>query len=45
MNDISATEIRRLAKEDRFEDLNTLVPQPVAEYITKYRIYRDSHEA
>ena len=45
MNVISATEIRRLAKEDRFEDLNTLVPQPVAEYITKYRIYRDSHEA
>jgi nicotinate-nucleotide adenylyltransferase len=45
MNVISATEIRRLAKEDRFEDLNTLVPQPVAEYITKYRIYRDLHEA
>jgi len=45
MNDISATEIRHLAKEDRFHDLSTLVPQPVAEYITKYRIYRDSHEA
>jgi nicotinate-nucleotide adenylyltransferase len=43
--DISATEIRHMAKQGRFDDLNNLVPQPVAEYIKKYRIYRDSHDA
>jgi nicotinate-nucleotide adenylyltransferase len=43
--DISATEIRHVAKQGRFDDLNNLVPQPVAEYIKKYGIYRDSHEA
>ena len=43
--DISATEIRHVAIEGRFDDLNNLVPQPVAEYIKKYGIYRDSHEA
>ena len=43
--DISATEIRDVAKQGRFDDLNNLVPQPVAEYIKKYGIYRDSHEA
>ena len=45
MKDISATEIRRAANEDRFADLANQVPQPVIEYIRKYRIYRDSHEA
>ena len=45
MKDVSATEIRRAAKEDRFDDLVNLVPQAVAEYIKKYKIYRDSHEA
>jgi nicotinate-nucleotide adenylyltransferase len=43
--DISATEIRHVAKQGRFDDLKNLVPQPVAEYIKKYRIYRDSHDA
>ena len=43
--DISATEIRHVAKQGRFDDLNNLVPQPVAEYIKKYGVYRDSHEA
>ena len=43
--DISATEIRHVAKQGRFDDLDNLVPQPVAEYIKKYGIYRDSHEA
>jgi nicotinate-nucleotide adenylyltransferase len=43
--DISATEIRHVAKQGRFDDLNNLVPRPVAEYIKKYGIYRDSHEA
>ena len=42
--DISATEIRHVAKQGRFDDLNNLVPQPVAEYIKKYGVYRDSHE-
>ena len=37
--DISATEIRRAANEDRFADLANQVPQPVIEYIKKYRIY------
>jgi nicotinate-nucleotide adenylyltransferase len=37
--DISATEIRHVAKQGRFDDLNNLVPQPVAEYIKKYGIY------
>ncbi len=45
MKDISATEIRQAAKEGRFDDLIKMVPQSVAEYIKKYRIYRDSHEA
>ena len=39
--DISATEIRRLASEGRHDELETLVPQPVANYIKKYEIYRD----
>ena len=42
--DISATEIRHVAIEGRFDDLNNLVSQPVAEYIKKYGVYRDSHE-
>ncbi len=37
--DISATQIRHVAKQGRFDDLNNLVPQPVAEYIRKYGIY------
>jgi nicotinate-nucleotide adenylyltransferase len=45
MKDISATEIRRIASEGRFADLQNLVPKPVLEYIEKYEIYRDSHEA
>ena len=40
MKDISATNIRRLASEGRHE-LGDLVPQPVADYIKKYGIYRD----
>jgi nicotinate-nucleotide adenylyltransferase len=39
MKDISATEIRRAANEDRFADLANQVPQPVIEYMKKYRIY------
>ena len=43
--DISATDIRRLANEGRYEELEQLVPQSVANYIKKYGIYRDSNEA
>jgi nicotinate-nucleotide adenylyltransferase len=39
MKDISATEIRRAASEDRFADLISQVSQPVIEYMKKYRIY------
>lgn len=41
LKDISATHIRRLASEGRHDELKALVPQPVANYIKKYGIYRD----
>jgi len=44
MKDVSATSIRRLASEGRVEELAKLVPAPVAEYISKYQIYRDTNE-
>jgi nicotinate-nucleotide adenylyltransferase len=43
--DVSATEIRRAASEDNSEKLERLVPREVAEYIRKYQLYRNSHEA
>jgi len=45
MKDISATNIRRFASEGRYDELQQLVPQSVANYIKKYGIYRNSHEA
>jgi nicotinate-nucleotide adenylyltransferase len=45
MNDVSATNIRRLASEGRIEELAGLVPGPVLEYIRKYGIYRELNEA
>jgi nicotinate-nucleotide adenylyltransferase len=39
--DISATNIRRLARAGRAAELKDLVPEPVANYIKKYGIYRD----
>lgn len=45
MKDISATNIRRLASEGRYDELDQMVPAVVAEYIRKYGIYRDSNEA
>jgi nicotinate-nucleotide adenylyltransferase len=45
MQDISATEIRRVASKGRFDELISLVSEPVAEYIKKYELYRDLHEA
>jgi nicotinate-nucleotide adenylyltransferase len=41
MNDVSATNIRGLASEDRTDELAGLVPAPVLEYIKKYGIYRN----
>jgi nicotinate-nucleotide adenylyltransferase len=41
MNDISATTIRRLAREGRTEELVKYLPGPVVDYIKKYGIYRD----
>ena len=45
MMDVSATEIRRAVNQSAGADLTKLVPDSVAEYITKYRLYRDSNEA
>lgn len=43
--DVSATSIRALASEGRYDELKQLVPQSVANYIRKYGIYRDTNEA
>lgn len=43
--DVSATASRGAARDNRIEDLNKLVPPAVAQYITKYRLYRNSNEA
>ncbi len=45
MKDISATNIRRLASEGRYDELEQLVPRTVAGYIKKYGIYRNTNEA
>jgi nicotinate-nucleotide adenylyltransferase len=45
MNDASATNIRRLARAGRMEELTGLLPGPVLEYIKKYEIYRELNEA
>jgi nicotinate-nucleotide adenylyltransferase len=42
--DVSATSIRALAAAGRFDELAQLVPEPVAEYIRKYELYRDTNE-
>ena len=42
MLDVSATEVRRAASEEASEKLNKLVPLEVAEYIRKYRLYRNT---
>ncbi|HEX5965160.1 MAG TPA: nicotinate-nucleotide adenylyltransferase [Pyrinomonadaceae bacterium] len=44
MNDVSATSIRQLVAAGRFAELAQLVPEPVAEYIRKYELYRDTNE-
>jgi nicotinate-nucleotide adenylyltransferase len=45
MNDVSATNIRRLAREGRTKELVKFLPGPVLDYITKYGIYRELNEA
>lgn len=45
MNDVSATNIRRLAAEARTDELAPFLPGPVLEYIRKYGLYRNSNEA
>jgi nicotinate-nucleotide adenylyltransferase len=45
MHDVSATEVRQAARELRDQDLNKLVPLEVADYIRKYQLYRNTHEA
>src|SRR5215211_1470960 len=45
MKDISATNIRRFATEGPVDELEKLVPKPVADYIKKYGIYRNTNEA
>lgn len=45
MKDISATNIRRLASENRIDELREMAPEPVVEYIRKYEIYKDTNEA
>lgn len=44
MKDVSATEIRRAARDGRTRQLDHFVPIPVAEYIAKYGIYREENE-
>ncbi len=39
--DISATDVRCLVREGRDDEWPRLVPPPVAEFIKKYRLYRD----
>ncbi|HZE70358.1 MAG TPA: nicotinate-nucleotide adenylyltransferase [Pyrinomonadaceae bacterium] len=44
MREVSATEIRRAVRENRFAELDQLVPGSVAGYLKKYSLYRDSNE-
>jgi len=45
MIDVSATDIRRAVSESDNEKLTRLVPHEVAEYIRKYRLYRNTTDA
>ncbi len=45
MIDVSATAVRRAAREEAGEKLEQLVPPPVADYIRKYGLYRNTNEA
>ncbi|MBA3513865.1 MAG: nicotinate (nicotinamide) nucleotide adenylyltransferase [Pyrinomonadaceae bacterium] len=41
----SASEIRRALRDDDWNQFTRLVPPPVADYIRKYELYRESNEA
>ncbi len=45
MIDVSATAVRRAVREEAGEKLERLVPQPVADYMRKYGLYRNKNEA
>ncbi len=45
MLNVSATEARKAARENLSVKLTKLVPPAVAEYIRKYRLYRNTNEA
>lgn len=45
MLEISATEIRTALRNEDWDQLTRLVPPPVADYIRKYELYRESNEA
>ena len=45
MRDVSATAVRQAARENRVDDLGKLTTPAVADYITKYRLYRNTNEA
>jgi nicotinate-nucleotide adenylyltransferase len=42
--DVSATQVRKAARENLNEELDRLVPLEVANYIRKYRLYRNKNE-
>ena len=42
--DVSATDIRKAAREGRGEELQMMVPATVADYILKYELYKKSNE-
>jgi nicotinic acid mononucleotide adenylyltransferase len=44
MVDVSATQVRRAARENLKEDLDRLVPVEVGNYIRKYGLYRNKNE-
>ena len=45
MIDVSATAVRRAARDEAGENLERLVPSSVANYIRKYGLYRNRNEA
>ena len=45
MVEVSATDIRRAGRADQMEKLSKLVAPSVADYIRKYKLYRDKNEA
>ena len=44
MQDVSATDVRQALRNNDVAKVNRLVPDGVADYIRKYRLYRNTHE-